>query len=86
MRSLHLLVGAIVGLRFAIYTSEKWEKTPSHVWPPWLEYLYTAVAIILIILLISECKNAVNLALAAIVCCGVYHAYIGTKKLLLRPY
>jgi hypothetical protein len=77
----YLLAGTIIGLIFAIYTSEKWEDTPKHVWPSWIEFAYTLVAIILLIMIKYKKENALNFVRVAIAGCGVYHAYIGIQKI-----
>ena len=77
----YLLLGSIIGLIFAIYTSSKWDDTPKHVWPSWLEFVYTFVAIILIIMIRNPKTEYKNIVSSIIVCCGVYHCYIGIQKI-----
>jgi len=77
----YLCLGAIIGIVFAIYTSSKWGDIPQHVWPSWLEFTYTLIAIILIIILRNPKKLHINVVSCAIMCCGVYHTYIGVKKI-----
>ena len=75
-----LLVGILVGIVFARFTSDAWGKKPVHVWGAGTELAYTCVAICLLIWTGMDWKGAVYPVSGMVAACGTYHFLIGIAK------
>ena len=77
--------GFILGLAFAVFTISRWRGRPTHVWPFWMEYLYTIVALSLLVCMKTRFQMSIYPTAMIVATCGMYHLVVGIAKQTRRP-